>query len=68
MRTTSAPVPFEAAWSFTGVPRGTRVDWTWSFEFTGALRLLAPAFGSYFRRSLQKDLDRLKRMMEAGEL
>jgi uncharacterized protein YndB with AHSA1/START domain len=68
MRTTSAPVPFEAAWSFTGMPGGTRVDWTWSFEFTGALRLLAPAFGSYFRRSLQKDLDRLKRMMEAGEL
>jgi uncharacterized protein YndB with AHSA1/START domain len=68
MRTTSAPVPFGASWSFSGVPGGTRVDWSWSFEFTGALRLLAPAFGSYFRRSLQKDLDRLKLMMEAGEL
>jgi uncharacterized protein YndB with AHSA1/START domain len=68
MRTISAPVPFTAAWSFASVPGGTRVDWTWSFEFAGLLRLLAPAFGAYFRRSLRKDLDRLKRMMEAGEL
>ena len=68
MRTISAPVPFEVAWSFTSVPGGTRVDWTWSFEFAGAMRVLAPAFGAYFRRSLRADLDRLKRMMEAGEL
>lgn len=68
MRSISAPVPFEAAWSFTGVPGGTRVDWTWSFEFTRAMRAFGPAFAAYFRRSLQKDLDRLKRMMEAGEL
>jgi uncharacterized protein YndB with AHSA1/START domain len=68
MRTISAPVPFEAAWSFSAVAGGTRVDWTWSFGFSGPLRLLAPVFGSYFRRTLQKDLDRLKWMMEAGEL
>ena len=68
MRSISAPVPFEAAWSFTDVPGGTRVDWTWSFAFAGAFKVLGPAFGSYFRRSLQKDLDRLKQMMEAGEI
>jgi uncharacterized protein YndB with AHSA1/START domain len=68
MRTTSAPVPFEAGWSFTSVPGGTRVDWTWSFEWSGAKRVFGPPFAAYFRRSLQKDLDRLKRMMEAGEL
>ena len=28
MRSISAPVPFEASWSFTVVPDGTRVDWT----------------------------------------
>jgi uncharacterized protein YndB with AHSA1/START domain len=68
MRTISAPVPFEAAWSFAALPYGTRVDWTWSFEFKGAARLFGPPFAAYFRRSLQGDLARLKRMMEAGEL
>jgi uncharacterized protein YndB with AHSA1/START domain len=68
MRTISAPVPFEAAWAFTALPEGTRVDWTWSFEFKGAARLFGPPFAVYFRRSLQGDLARLKRMMEAGEL
>jgi len=68
MRTVSAPVPFEAAWSFTPLPEGTRVDWTWSFAFGGATRLFGPLFAVYFRRSLQADLARLKQMMEAGEL
>jgi uncharacterized protein YndB with AHSA1/START domain len=68
MRTTSAPVPFQAAWSFTGVPGGTRVDWAWSFEWSGAMRVFGRPLAAYFRRTLQKDLERLKRMMEAGEL
>ena len=68
MRSVSAPVPFEAAWSFARLPEGTRVDWTWSFEFKGAARLIGPPFAVYFQRSLQQDLARLKRMMEAGEL
>jgi uncharacterized protein YndB with AHSA1/START domain len=68
MRTISAPVPFEAAWTFTTLPDGTRVDWTWSFEFKGVARLFGPPFAVYFRRSHQADLARLKRMMEAGEL
>jgi uncharacterized protein YndB with AHSA1/START domain len=68
LRTTSAPVPFEAAWSFTARPGGTRVDWTWSFDFKGVGRLLGPPFAVYFKRSLQRDLARLKQMMEAGEL
>lgn len=68
MRTISAQVPFEAAWSFDKVAGGTRVDWAWSFEFAGVARLFGPAFGRYFRRSLERDLARLKAMMEAGEL
>jgi len=68
MRTISAPVLFEAAWSFTALPGGTRVDWTWSFGLKGVVRLFGPPFAVYFRRSLQRDLARLKRMMEAGEL
>ena len=68
MRSISAPVPFEVSWSFTGVPDATRVDWTWSFELTGAARLFGPPFGAWFRRGLQRDLARLKAMMEAGEL
>ncbi len=68
MRTISAPVPFEAAWSFTALPDGTRVDWTWSFDLKGVARLFGPAFAVYFQRSLQGDLARLKQMMETGEL
>lgn len=68
MRSVSAPVPFEAAWSFATLPEGTRVDWTWSFELKGVARLIGPPFAAYFKRSLQQDLARLKRMMEAGEL
>lgn len=68
MRSVSAPVPFEAAWSFTVLPEGTRVDWTWSFHLKGVARLFGPPFAAWFRRSLQADLARLKRMMEAGEL
>jgi uncharacterized protein YndB with AHSA1/START domain len=67
MRTITAPVPFEATWSFTALPEGTRVDWAWSFELKGVARLFGPLFAVYFRRSLQADLARLKRMMEAGE-
>ena len=68
MRSISAPVPFEAAWTFTEAGGGTRVIWTWTFAFTGPLRLVGPLFGAYFRRSFQGDLTRLKRMMEAHEL
>ncbi len=68
MRSITAPVPFQAAWSFAETPDGTRVVWTWSFEFTGAQRLFGPLFGACFRRSFQQDLARLKRMMEAREL
>lgn len=42
MRSTSGPVPFVVAWSFSVVPGGTRVEWSWSFAFGGALRLIAP--------------------------
>ena len=68
MRTISAPVPFEAEWVFTSLADGTRVDWTWSFEFTGVARLIGPLFSAYFKRSLQHDLARLKQQMEAGQL
>ena len=68
MRSLSGPVPFEAAWSFSAVPGGTRVEWTWSFAFPAVLRLVGPAFEFYLRRSLTRDLDRLKAMMEAGAL
>ena len=68
MRTVTARVPFEAAWSFTPVAGGTRVDWAWSFELRGVARLFGPPFAAYFRRSLRRDLARLKAMMEAREL
>ena len=39
MRSVSAAVPFQASWSFTPVPGGTRVDWTWRVEVAGSRHL-----------------------------
>jgi uncharacterized protein YndB with AHSA1/START domain len=68
MRSTAAQVPFQATWSFTALPGATRVEWTWRFELSGVLRLFGPPFAVFFKRSFERDLSRLKRMMEAGEL
>jgi len=68
VRSIEAPVPFTSSWTFTPVGDATRVDWRWDFQLRGWMRpidiILGPAFAPTFRR----DLDRLKSMMESGEL
>ena len=68
VRSVTAPVPFTSAWTFEPVDDGTRVDWRWDFEMHGWLRPFGGLLGSVFARTFRRDLDRLKSMMESGEL
>lgn len=55
-------------YTFTPADGGTRVAWTWEMEAAGVWKLIVPSFMPMFRRLFQRDLDNLKRMMEAGQL
>ena len=63
-----APAPFTSAWTFTPVDDGTRVDWRWDFAMSGWLRPFDGLMRSIFARTFRGDLDRLKSMMESGQL
>jgi uncharacterized protein YndB with AHSA1/START domain len=67
MRSVSGP-PFVVRAIFAPVEGGTRVDWTWSFRLQGPMRPFGPLVAWVFGRVFAKDLVRLKRMMEMGEL
>jgi uncharacterized protein YndB with AHSA1/START domain len=67
MKSVSGP-PFVVRASFEPVKGGTRVDWTWSFHLQGLMRPFGPLIARLFGRLFAKDLVRLKRMMETGEL
>jgi len=67
MKSVSGP-PFVARAEFARSDGGTRVDWTWSFDLQGPMRALAPLVTWFVGRQFTKDLVRLKRMMETGEL
>jgi uncharacterized protein YndB with AHSA1/START domain len=67
-RSTSAPVPFEVTVNFIPHDGGTRVDSIWTWEPKGLLRPAAPLLDLMFRRAMQRDIDGLRRMMEAGDL
>ena len=68
VRSIEAPVPFTSSWTFTPVDGGTRVGWRWDFALSGWLRPFDAFVGPIFARTFRRDLDRLRRMMEAGEL
>jgi len=68
VRSVKAPVAFSSEWTFAPVDGGTRVDWRWDFEMTGWLRPFDPLMGPIFTRTFRRDLERLKSMMETGEL
>ena len=68
VRSVEAIVPFTSAWTFTAVDGGTRVDWRWDFEIGGWLRPLDRLVAAAFARAFRRDLDRLKTMMESGDL
>lgn len=52
----------------TPVEGGTRLDFTFDANASGAMRLLMGPFMSWYRRSWDTGLANLKRMLEAGEL
>jgi uncharacterized protein YndB with AHSA1/START domain len=67
MKSVSGP-PFVVSAIFQPVDGGTQVDWTWSFNFRGPLRLFEPMVTTMFGRQFAKDLARLKKLMESGAL
>ncbi|MDQ2934529.1 MAG: SRPBCC family protein [Chloroflexota bacterium] len=67
-RSTSAPIPFQVGVDFTPVDGGTRVDSTWAWEPKGLLRLASPILDLMFKRAMQKDVENLRVLMEAGDL
>ncbi len=68
VRSIEAPVPFTSSWTFTPVGDATRVDWRWDFQLRGWMRPIDIILGPTFGRTFRRDLDRLKSMMETGEL
>jgi uncharacterized protein YndB with AHSA1/START domain len=67
MKSVSGP-PFVARAEFARTDGGTRVDWRWTFLLRGPMRPFGPIVARLFGRLFAKDLVRLKRMMETGEL
>jgi hypothetical protein len=67
-QTTSARLPFHVVVDFTPVDGGTRVDWMWELNPTGAMRLLAGPMMALTRRMFQSDLENLKKLMESGRI
>lgn len=67
MKSVSGP-SFTVSAAFEPVESGTRVDWTWSFNFRGPLKLMESLVTSMFGRQFAKDLARLKELMESGAL
>ena len=53
---------------FTPLDGSTRVDSIWGWEPKGLLRAAAPLLDLMFKRAIEKDVDGLRRMMEAGDL
>jgi carbon monoxide dehydrogenase subunit G len=51
-------------WLFDGVPEGTRVTFDWEVELSGLLKLAMPVFAPLVRRTLRRDLENLKKVME----
>jgi uncharacterized protein YndB with AHSA1/START domain len=68
VRSVEAPVRFTSAWTFTPIGNATRVDWHWDFALDGWMRPLDALVGRLFARAFRPDLQRLKSMMESGEL
>jgi hypothetical protein len=68
VRSVESPVPFTSSWTFAQVDGGTRVDWRWDFGSSRWMRPFSGLVGAMFARTFRRDLDRLKSLMESGEL
>lgn len=67
-KSTSGIVPWSVTVDMTPIGGATRLDSAWTFEFHGPLRLVRPLLELMFRRAMQRDVDNLKVLMEAGRL
>jgi len=68
MKGTSKNAPFEAMLRFAPVDGGTRVESEIELFMRGPAKLFGGMFTRWYRKSWDKGLVNLKRMMEAGEL
>jgi uncharacterized protein YndB with AHSA1/START domain len=59
---------FVAEARFEPVDRGTRVELTYAFDFGRATRLVGPVVSRMFTAQFDRDLARLKTLMESGRL
>lgn len=67
-RTTGGPFPFSGSFDVTAEGDGARLAAAFEATPAGGFALLGPLFTKFVRRALQRDLARLKRLMEGGEL
>jgi uncharacterized protein YndB with AHSA1/START domain len=65
VRSLSGPVPVRASYTLAPVPGGTRLDSVADFGVGGPMRLLAPLLGRVIQRQHERDLRRLKALLEA---
>jgi uncharacterized membrane protein len=65
MATQEGPFPMETSYSWEDVPGGTRMTLRNRGEPTGFSKLGAPMLAQAMRRANQKDLERLKRLLES---
>ena len=63
-----APFPTRIVIDFAPVDGGTRLDWTGIFSPGGLLAPTAGLMARFYRLAFEKDLERLKVLMERGEL
>lgn len=62
------PIPGRLVIDFLPAGEGTRLDWTADFSGRGILRPLGPLLMRFYAWAFQKDLNRLKELMESGRL
>lgn len=67
-RTTGGPFPFSGSFDVTAEGDGARLAAAFEATPAGGFAFLGPLFARLVRRALQRDLARLKRLMEGGEL
>jgi hypothetical protein len=65
VRSLSGPVPVRASYTFAPVSGGIRLESVADFDVRGPMRLLAPLLGLIIRRRHERDLQRLKALLEA---
>ncbi|MDH3539928.1 MAG: SRPBCC family protein [Acidimicrobiia bacterium] len=67
-RTNGGPFPFSGSFDVTAEGDGARLAATFEATPAGGFAFLGPLFARLVRRALQRDLARLKRLMDGGEL